>query len=542
MTVARRLGALVAGVALTGACSASPTVPAARAPATGVEPAATVSAPSGSDAEPAATAAATAPSDVAPDQVVVAAGRPGRPLDRRLLGTNVPAWIGPDRLADPAFREATVASGTTLLRMPGGSWSNAYDWAGCEVGDDERCFWTWAARPSDFASFLRATGIEGSWTVSFNDTAQAAAAAVAFFNGEVGDDTAIGVDRDGVDWGTVGRWAELRAAGGNPDPVRIELWEVGNEIYGATQAAGGGCAPFGWEDVWTCDGTEYVEGDDDHDGYLAFRDAMLSVDPAITVGAVGVGDPSGWNRFGEKVIEGAGDDLDLYVVHEYGFDRSPSAERAIRRPATLWPDLLADVRAALGDDVPIAVTEYNLVSFEAGDTEATMTEAMSALFVADSIGRFAQAGVAIANQWNLANGVTSSGTDYGMIDLDDGTTRPQYDALVAWAGAGTELVAAASGDDDLAVYPTRDGDAWSIVVVNVGADDVERTIDVDGAELGTLRRTGVRAEALEDTSLVELEPVELSATPRADGGSTLALEVPAWSITVLTSTGGGSGA
>ena len=39
--------------------------------------------------------------------------------------------------AKPDFRAALATSGTTLLRMPGGSWSNSYDWLGCERSSDE---------------------------------------------------------------------------------------------------------------------------------------------------------------------------------------------------------------------------------------------------------------------------------------------------------------------------------------------------------------------------------------------------------------------
>ena len=99
-----------------------------------------------------------------------------RPLDRRLFGTNVPAWLGADKLADPAFQAATTALGTTLLRFPGGSWSNGYDWLACERGDEPDCFATWAARPSDFVGFMQATGLPGVWTTSFSGTAEEAAA------------------------------------------------------------------------------------------------------------------------------------------------------------------------------------------------------------------------------------------------------------------------------------------------------------------------------------------------------------------------------
>lgn len=167
------------------------------------------------------------------------------PFDRRLLGTNLPARVGSERLADPGFRQRVVDVGTTVVRMPGGSWSNSYDWAGCENGDMSRCAWSWAAKPSDFIGFLAATGIEGMWTVDVNHTAQEAAALVAFFNGSTDDLRSIGRDRNGQDWGTVARWARLRADHGHPAPQHISLWEVGNEVYGSKSDTDPECADFG---------------------------------------------------------------------------------------------------------------------------------------------------------------------------------------------------------------------------------------------------------------------------------------------------------
>ena len=176
----------------------------------------------GNDALP--RGSAIVPGDDGSDsaEIVIDVTAPSIPFDRRLLGTNVPAWIGPERLADPDFQAATQESGVSLLRMPGGSWSNSYDWAGCEVGDADRCYFVDSARPTDFIDFMQATDLPGMWTVSINQTAQSAAAAVAFFNGEVDDPRVIGTDRNGVDWGTVGSWAEStrtrgqrRSAGGS---------------------------------------------------------------------------------------------------------------------------------------------------------------------------------------------------------------------------------------------------------------------------------------------------------------------------------------
>lgn len=520
------------GLAGTAACSAEPSLPPSDVGASSdVIP---DEGPLGSE-----QAESLAPDDANDEDtsdialVTVDVTAPSQPFDRRLLGTNLPAWIGPDRLADPLFIEAAVESGTSLVRMPGGSWSNAYDWSACELRDSERCFFTDSARPTDFIDFLQATGLAGSWTVSINESAQSAAAAVAFFNGDVGDDRQIGVDRYGADWRTVGSWAQLRADGGNPDPIGIDLWEVGNEVYGGKPESGGDeCASFGWEDVWTCDGTEYTVGDAEHDGYLAIRSAMRAVDPEISVGAVGVGDPAGWTGWGDEVIAAAGGDLDYYVVHQYGFDSSPDPQDAVDRPAEMWPAIFSDLGDALPVSVPVAVTEYNLVAFEGGDTEQSMTQAMSALFLADSIGQLAVSGATIANQWNLANGTTASGTDYGLISLADGSTFPAYFAMQEWSRVGSELLDATidGPTDDLRVYATRHEDGrLTLVAVNVGGADMVVEFDVIGGMEGAAVTTGgYSTDDLRSTQMAEIPDVQSTI---ADG--TVQVQIPAWSIMTI---------
>ena len=479
-----------------------------------------------------ATDAVTDAVTVPAADIVVRTGVPGTPIDRRVFGSNLPAWLGPERLADPGFRRLVVDAGVTTVRMPGGSWSNGYDWRACEEGDSEQCPFVGAARPSDFAGFLAATGLEGMWTVSINETAQSAAAAVAFFNGSVDDPRPIGTDRDGVDWGTVGRWAELRAARGSREPIGITLWEVGNEVYGGRPDAGGDqCAAFGWEEVWTCDGTEYVAGDGEHDGYLAIRDAMVAVDPTIEVGAVGVPDPSSWSEWGDEVIAAAGEALDFYVVHDYGFDASPDVDEALELPAQRWPQTLDGLRGTLPADVPIAVTEYNLVSFESGDTERTMTTALNALYLADTLGQLVTLGVPIANHWNLANGTTGSGTDYGLIDLEGGVF-PAYAAFEAWSATGDTLLAVdVDADDDVRVHATRhSGDGrLAVVVINASGDAHDVRLAVDDAAAAFDGTLTVRAATSPDS-----DTMPASAPRDADlaAGGSAPLALPPWSISV----------
>ena len=141
-----------------------------------------------------------------------------------------PSWRRPRRSARRCCASPAGAGATATTGSPASAASNR---TASRRG---------RARPSDFVALMEATGLPGVWTASFSGTAEEAAAAVAFFNGDVDDDRVIGVDEEGRDWQTVGEWARLRAAGGHPDPARIELWEVGNEVYGAKPAAGPDCA------------------------------------------------------------------------------------------------------------------------------------------------------------------------------------------------------------------------------------------------------------------------------------------------------------
>lgn len=489
---------------------------------------------------------------VADNSIVVSVDGESVPFDRRLLGTNAPAWISPARLVDPAFHEQIVDMGATVLRMPGGSWSSEYDWLACE--QQNGCNWGWAARPSDFVELLRGTGLQGMWTVSFNGTAEEAAALVAFFNGDVDDTRVIGVDRRGRDWETVGRWATMRAEAGHPEPVNVGLWEVGNEVFGARSDTGGSdCADFGWEHVWTCDGTEYVNGDDEHDGFLRFREEMLAVDPSIEIGAVGIGGgQDGWGGFGNEVIEAAAGEIDFYVVHDYGFNEAAPVDEVLDRPSDAWPDNLDDARDALaesnsGEAVPIAITEYNMFAFHDGDTEGMMAEAISAFYIADTIGQMALNGVGIANQWNLVNGMTEAGSDYGVFDAETGAAHPAFYAMTLWSRFADEFVPVAVGDDladGLRVYAGRSADgSITLFVLNETDQATEAAIELDGAVDSLTGTAHVMTASSFDDRAVDFNGVaptstDLDAYPPTELGAVeagaLSYTFAPFSLTLLT--------
>lgn len=465
---------------------------------------------------PAPTATPPAPGD---NTIRIQADGAAIAIDPRILGTNLPAWLNPTRLSNATFRARTAASGVTVIRMPGGSWSNHYGWLSCELGQNQPnalpCgdnWASWVAKPTDFINFIKATGKAGMWVVSNNGTPQEAAAAVAFFNTAPSDTTVIGVDSQGFDWKTAGHWAQLRADHGNPQPLGIQWWSVGNEVYGGTPASGGAqCQPWGWEDVWSCDGTEYVNGAGGHAGYTAFRNAMRAVDPTIQVGAVGVTPSSDYNNWGNEVLAAAGAVMDFYDIHEYGFFTPPANNaELLALPPSDWPAIMNDVRTAFtnqagGRAIPVGVTEYNLFATQDQDNQQLMTRAVNALYIADTIGQMIQQGVVMANQWGLANGRPSNGTEYSLLHEDNNYYRsPQYYLFSLWARFGNQMLPVTSSlnaASQLSVYGGRvDDNTYSLLAINKSGQPLAVNLVIDSSA-GALAVTGGTIDLISADSL-----------------------------------------
>ncbi len=488
--------------------------------------------------------------------IIVEATGPTTAVDDRLLGTNVPAWLSANTLDHPTFQTQTIASGLTVSRLPGGSWSNYYNWLDCE--QTGICPWDWGvARPSDFINFLRDTNTQGMYTVNQNNTSKEAAALVAFFNGAVNDNTIIGVDVRGVDWGMVSDWAQLRSDNGNPQPINIKLWEVGNEIYGGTPDSGTDCVSFGWEQVWTCDGTEYVNGigsgANRKEGYLEFRDAMQAVDPTILVGAVGVSDQDGWSNWGNEVIAAAGNVMDFYVIHHYGYG-SPAGTmaEALALPQATWSAMMADVEASFnqhagGRQVPIAITEHNLFAFEGLDSGDWMSRAVNALYLADSLGQMMENGFEMANQWDIAHGLQGDNAAYGLMKGHDPYPRaPQYYAFPLWSRFGNQMLPVTSSlaaDTTLSVYAGKAGAGnYTLMAINKTGNAIETDITWNGvAAFASGTADVLQAPTLNSTAVTfngQSNPApdlsDAPATPINNPSNPLNYTFAPYSITLIT--------
>lgn len=164
-------------------------------------------------------------------------------------------------------------AGFKMAKWPGGNFVSAYDWRD-GIGDiDKRPprlqpMWSDRVEPNDvglheFIAFCRLLGAEPYLTINsgFGD-AQSAADEVEYCNGS-----------------TSARFGKLRADHGHPEPFKIRLWCIGNEMYGPWQYG-----HMSLDQYWA--------------KHNAIVEAMKKVDPQIKVVLSGA-------SIAEKSIDGA---------------------------------------------------------------------------------------------------------------------------------------------------------------------------------------------------------------------------------------------
>jgi len=279
--------------------------------------------------------------------VRVDASRIVREIPRRMFGTNIEwRWHGnfvwdekADRL-DPEMIRLTREMGVTLIRYPGGVYADNYHWrqgvgpreerpiVQHEPGVDERSRPTFGT--DEVLEFADRVGAEVMITVNAGS----------------------GTAREAADW--------VRYV--NRDELRVELWEVGNELYINNDSV--------FTSAVTVDPETYA------DRYLEFAEAMRAADPRIKIGAIG-GENQGRYRilsypdWNEIVLRRAGDEIDFLSVHNaYApvLDRDPEDMRAVYRSMMGAPENTESNLRTLsgqldrylsgGRDPFIAVTEW----------------------------------------------------------------------------------------------------------------------------------------------------------------------------------------
>jgi hypothetical protein len=445
--------------------------------------------------------------------VAVNAASPVKSLDTRLLGLNTAIWDG--AVGSSATEALIQAAGFKILRWPGGSASDAFNWS---TNKSDGNTWSWGGTTGALVNLATTTGATAVITVNYGSgTPQMAAAWVAYFNGSPSSTQVIGVDSKGVDWKTVGYWASLRAAApivtddgynflrvSHPASVGFKQYEIGNECYGSWENDTHGVSGSGLTGV-AHDPYTYAQ-------YAAqFISAMKAVDSTIKIGCVAVpgedsyggGNHSVANPNESNTLHSGWTPVVLYYLHQFGYvpdfiieHRYPEAPGSETDSGLLanpesWPADATDLRTqitnylgAAGANIELDATETNCVYSNPGKQSVSL---VNALFAEDSLGVLGQTEFRDLNWWDMRNGYDPSENnssslygwraygDYGLLSSPGApdalnTPYPPYYAFKLashWITQGAATVATTSSYPLLTAYGATQADgSLSLLVIN----------------------------------------------------------------------------
>jgi len=291
-------------------------------------------------------------------------------VSKYVFGNAVAAWNG--SYTDAALINATKIMAPTLIRWPGGTWSDGWfmDKVPTDVPDsvyDGNSYNGVSITATKKNAFSAHTGKQGGW-VTTTDQYYAFRKAAGVSEGLI--TVNYGYARYGTGKDPVARAAHEAANWVRYDKGRTKYWEIGNETAGP------------WEYTFMIDTKKnqdgqptFVTGDLYGKHFKVFVDSMKmaakKLGSTIYIGgqvqAAGDNGTSQWalgNRtWNQGFFNAVGDSADFYVVHNY-FSNSNVVKDLLTQPGQA---LLSNV-TYINNDIakykahskPIALTEYNM--------------------------------------------------------------------------------------------------------------------------------------------------------------------------------------
>lgn len=417
--------------------------------------------------------------------VVTVQGDTIGPISKYVFGNAIAAWAGAH--TNPAFVEGVELLAPTLIRFPGGSWSNGYFWNGVPADVPDSIYdgttYNSATKTAKKNKFWGQTG-RGGWQTTTDQYYSLRENTLV----EEGLITVnYGYARYGTSANPVAKAAHLAADWVRYDDGRTRFWEVGNENGGP------------WEYGWMIDTTlnkdgqpQIITGGLYGKHFKVFADSMraAAADEGLEIyigGQVVIDGPSSWNfvdkKWNEEFFGEVGDAADFYVIHNY-ISKSNNVNDILTLAST---ELKRDMDFLKRDFVnlnahpkPIALTEYNINDNGDAARAVSFVNGMQAVVL---VCELMKNRYGLGARWLLLSG--ESTMFYGGSDTDF-SHHPHadfYTLAYLQMMTGDHAVPAASTDKDVLCYGTRFASGETgLVTVNKGTS--EKTIGVDVSAVG----------------------------------------------------------
>jgi hypothetical protein len=361
------------------------------------------------------------------------------PISPFIYGSNFGPWT-----AIPAdMIQTAYDSGITVLRFPGGAWGDRNDLKSYHV--------------DQFMALIQKMGASAFINVRLRQgTPQAAAELVRYVNIQKG--------------------------------YNVRYWGIGNEPT-----------------LFAKELKEDYDTERFNREWRAIAEAMLAVDPTIQLIGPEVhqysyglatdvdttnfyadaqNDSAGRNWV-DEFLKANGDLVSGVSFHRYPFpasvDSGPPTRDDLRHNTQEWNRIIASFRATIHDitkrDLPIAITELSSVYNPAVGGEATPDSHFHAIWMGDVLGRLIDSKVFMVNQWLFATSTGQGG--WGLITRGD--VRPTFYTYQLYRRFGSDLLYAASDQDDVTVYAAKRPDGTlTIMLINLKSEATQPTLTVEG--------------------------------------------------------------
>jgi len=341
-----------------------------------------------------------------------------------ILGNNINWIYDADGIYDPAIGDVKTSAkklikemGVKTLRFPGGNLAEYYDWkSGIGPKTKRGNGLDYDKKPQkmdfgidEFLRFCESLAITPVFTIGYaNNSPLTAAEIVEYCNGPV-----------------TSSFGALRARNGHPKPYNVMYWEIGNEVYhkGINSK------------IASTYGKKTAE--------MAVM--MKTVDPAIHVGAIGLGVSLIWD---EAVLKECASTIDFLIYHRY-FPNSASNDSTETNNAVIVSTekmareirRLRETAIKYNPKLAVAVTEYNLDFRDSGGKFINKTpDIQQALFIAECIRQFQLNNVVFATKWELSAKKKHFFSDINFNNGSEIALSPSYYAQQIFANTNMTTI------------------------------------------------------------------------------------------------------
>lgn len=407
-------------------------------------------------------------------------------ISKYILGNAVAVWLSPD-VNNPVLVSHLQKLSPTLIRFPGGSWSDIYFWSG---------------NPGDLPTTLP----DGTDTDTLPDVLypQSGPSHNPTFDSyldlrdQIGAQGLItinyGYARYGLSEKPAEQAAHYAADWVRHDDGRTKFWEIGNENAGP------------WEAGWKIDTTlnrdgqpQVITGELYGKHFKVFADSMRAAaaerENTIYIGGqiLHYDGTGSWNVADRKWNEGffreVGDAADFYVIHNYFGNTTNSLKAQVDAARSVINQNISFIRQDItnkhASSKPIAMTEWNMSGPDSAKTSIANGMQAVVLFCELMKNNFG-----MSARWLVANWESD-----GMFYYGNSSTIPRWNprpdffyTYYLQRFVGDHMVSTSvPGSSDILAYATRfySGHA-GIVVLNKGTAD--QVVKLSPKDLGVGER------------------------------------------------------